>query len=124
VRVVYVEDEGEIAEAGRIMLASFGMRVDLCRSYAEAARRVAAGGFDVLLSDLALDGGHRADELLDVLHRSSAAAAPALVLSAHGSHHDRVASARNGFARHLVKPADWNEVARAIATLVRRAPVA
>ena len=124
VRVVYVEDEGEIAEAGRIMLASFGMRVDLCRSYAEAARRVAAGGFDVLLSDLALDGGRRADELLDVLHRSSAAAAPALVLSAHGSHHDRVASARNGFARHLVKPADWNEVARAIATLVRRAPVA
>ena len=124
VRVVYVEDEGEIAEAGRIMLASFGMRVDLCRSYAEAARRVAAGGFDVLLSDLALDGGHRADELLDVLHRSSAAAAPALVLSAHGSHHDRVASARNGFARHLVKPADWNEVARAIATLVRRAPAA
>jgi len=123
-RVVYVEDEADIAEAGRIMLASFGMQVELCRTYAEAARCVAAGGFDVLLSDLALDCGHRADELLDLLHRSSAAAAPALVLSAHGSHHDRVASARNGFARHLVKPADWNEVARAIATLVRRAPVA
>ena len=123
-RVVYVEDEAEIAEAGRIMLASFGMHVDLCRTYAEAARRVAAGGFDVLLSDLALDGGRRADELLDLLHRSSAASAPALVLSAHGSHHDRAASARNGFARHLVKPADWNEVARAIATLARRAPVA
>jgi signal transduction histidine kinase len=123
-RVVYVEDEAEIAEAGRIMLASFGMHVDLCRTYAEAARRVAAGGFDVLLSDLALDGGRRADELLDLLHRSSAASAPALVLSAHGSHHDRAASARNGFARHLVKPADWNEVARAIATLARPAPVA
>lgn len=122
-RVVYVEDEPEIGEAGRIMLASFGIRVDLCPTYAEAARRIAAGDFDVLLSDLALDGGHRADELLDILHRSSAAAAPALVLSAHGSHHDRAASARNGFARHLVKPADWNEVARAIATLVRRAPV-
>jgi signal transduction histidine kinase len=123
-RVVYVEDEPELGEAGRIMLASFGMRVDLCRTYADAARRVATGDFDVLLSDLALDGGHRADELLDVLHRSNAAAAPALVLSAHGSHHDRVASARNGFARHLVKPADWNEVARAIARLARRAPVA
>jgi signal transduction histidine kinase/CheY-like chemotaxis protein len=122
-RVVYVEDEPEIGEAGRIMLASFGMRVDLCPTYADAARRIAAGDFDVLLSDLALDGGHRADELLDILHRSNAAAAPALVLSAHGSHHDRTASARNGFARHLVKPADWNEVARAIATLVRRVPV-
>ena len=122
-RVVYVEDEPEIGEAGRIMLASFGIRVDLCPTYADAARRIAAGDFDVLLSDLALDGGHRADELLDILQRSSAAAAPALVLSAHGSHHDRVASARNGFARHLVKPADWNEVARAIATLVRCAPV-
>ena len=122
-RVVYVEDEPEIGEAGRIMLASFGIRVDLCPTYADAARRIAAGDFDVLLSDLALDGGPRADELLDVLDRSSAAAAPALVLSAHGSHHDRAASARNGFARHLVKPADWNEVARAIATLVRRAPV-
>ena len=124
VRVVYVEDEPEIAEAGRIMLDSFGMRVDLCRTYADAARRIAAGDFDVLLSDLALDGGHRADELLDVLHRSSAAAAPALVLSAHGSHHDRAASARSGFARHLVKPADWNEVARAIARLARRAAAA
>ena len=123
-RVVYVEDEPEIGEAGRIMLDSFGMRVDLCRTYADAAKRVAAGDFDVLLSDLALDGGHRADELLEVLHRSSAAGAPALVLSAHGSHHDRVASARNGFARHLVKPADWNEVARAIARLARRTPVA
>ena len=123
-RVVYVEDEPEIGEAGRIMLASFGIRVDLCPTYADAARRIAAGDFDVLLSDLALDGGHRADELLEVLHRSSAAGAPALVLSAHGSHHDRVASARNGFARHLVKPADWNEVARAIARLARRAPVA
>ena len=122
--VVYVEDEPEIGEAGRIMLASFGIRVDLCPTYADAARRIAAGDFDVLLSDLALDGGHRADELLDVLDRSSAAAAPALVLSAHGSHHDRAASARNGFARHLVKPADWNEVARAIARLARRTPVA
>ena len=123
-RVVYVEDEAEIGDAGQIMLVSFGMRVELCRTYAAAAARIARGEFDVLLSDLALDGGHRADELLDVLRRSTAAAAPALVLSAHGSHGDRAASARSGFARHLVKPADWHEVARAIATLAKRTPVA
>jgi len=123
-RVVYVEDEPEIGEAGKIMLATFGMHVDLCSTYAEAERRIAAGGFDVLLSDLALDGGHQADALLAVLQRSPAAGVPALVLSAHGSQHDRAASARGGFARHLVKPADWIEVARAIATLARRAPLA
>jgi len=120
-RVVYVEDEAEIGDAGRIMLASFGMQVELCRTYEQAAARIAAGGFDVLLSDLALDGGHRADELLDVLRRSSAAAAPALVLSAYGSARERAASARAGFARHVVKPADWGEVARVIAALAGRA---
>jgi CheY-like chemotaxis protein len=76
----------------------------------------------VLLSDLALDGGHRATELLDVLRASPGGIVPALVLSAYGSESERAATARAGFARHLVKPADWSEVARAIAALARRAP--
>jgi len=124
-RVVYVEDDAEIADAGRIMLAAFGTRVELCRTFAAAADRVASGGFDVLLSDLALDDGHSAHELLAILRRQSDGnAVPALVLSAHGSDEERAASARAGFARHLVKPADWRDVARAVAALAPRPRVA
>jgi len=120
-RLVYVEDDADIGDAGRIMLAAFGIRVELCRTYAEASDRIAAGGFDVLLSDLALDGGHDAHELLAILRRSGdVAAAPALVLSAHGNAEERGASARAGFARHLVKPADWSEVVRAIAAVAAK----
>ena len=48
-RVLYMEDEEDIAEGGRLLLSSLGVQVEVCLSFAEASARVPKGGFDVLL---------------------------------------------------------------------------
>jgi CheY-like chemotaxis protein len=114
-RVLYVEDEADIAEGVRFMLSELGAQVDLCPSFGAASARIVAGGFDILLSDLNLGGGHTALELIGLLRATpNGDTIPAIVLSAYGSTEDRNASLRAGFAKHLVKPVVAAEVARAL----------
>jgi CheY-like chemotaxis protein len=105
VRVLYVEDEKDIAEGGRLLLSSLGIEVEVCLDFAAAAARVRAGGFDVLLCDLSLDDGHDGFELLAIMRASPEAThLPAVVLSAHGGAEDREATRRAGSAATLAKP--------------------
>lgn len=114
-RVLFVEDDLDIAEGGRRMLAALGAAVELCTSFEAASARIAVGGFDILLTDLNLGGGHSALELLALLRATAHGQdVPALVLSAYGRAEDIAASAQAGFVRHLVKPADAMDVARAL----------
>ena len=114
-RVLYVEDDADIAEAGRLTLSSLGARVILCRSFDGAAMRLHAGGYDVLLSDLDLGNGQTAMQLLALLRDlPGGRLVPALVLSAYGSSEHVEASLGAGFARHLVKPVAPVELARSL----------
>ena len=123
-RVLYVEDEQDIAEGGRLMLSALGARVDLCLSFDEARQRILAGGFDVLLSDLNLGQGRSALDLLGFLRGlAHGRSVPAIVLSAYGSPEDQRQSRVAGFARHLVKPVEATEVARALIGAVGHGPI-
>jgi signal transduction histidine kinase/CheY-like chemotaxis protein len=114
-RVLYVEDEEDIAEGGRVLLASLGVKVEVCANFAAASARVSEGGFDLLLCDLNLGDGHDALELLAILRRSPEHAhVPAVVLSAYGGDDDREATRRAGFSSHIVKPAEAPAIARAL----------
>jgi signal transduction histidine kinase len=114
-RVLYVEDEVDIAESGRLILTNLGLDVTVCLSYHEAARRITGDTFDLLLSDLNLGGGHTALDLLSLLHgQPHGKDVPALVLSAYGSAEDRKTSERAGFVGHIVKPAGALQIARAM----------
>jgi signal transduction histidine kinase/ActR/RegA family two-component response regulator len=119
-RVVYVEDEPDIGEGVRLMLSELGVRVDLCPGFDAARTRIAAGAFDVLLSDLNLGHGRTALELMALLH-AHGSATPALVLSAYGTIEDRKASLQAGFAMHLVKPIVAADLARALIQAVQGA---
>jgi len=114
-RVLYVEDEPDIVEGGRVLLSSLGVEAEVCASFAQAAARIPKGGFDILLSDLNLGDGHDALELLTILRRSPGGAhIPAVVLSAYGGAEDRQRTRQAGFHGHVVKPAHAAAVARAL----------
>ncbi|MFT3857574.1 MAG: ATP-binding protein [Aquabacterium sp.] len=111
--VLYVEDEADIAESGRLVLTELGLHVTACMSYQDAARQITSQRFDMLLSDLNLGAGHTALDLLNLMRSlPQGQDVPAIVLSAYGSQEDRKASERAGFAGHVVKPAESTCLAR------------
>jgi len=119
-RLLYVEDDPDIAEGVRTMLTELGAQVEMCLEFETAAARVATGGFDVLLSDLNLGDGHTALELIGILRGSPAQHhVPAIVLSAYGGISDRSASLAAGFDAHLVKPVVASDIARALINAAR-----
>lgn len=114
-RVLYVEDEPDIAEGGRLMLAALQAQVRLALNFDQAREAIRQGGFDVLLSDLDLGGGHTALELLPLLRAEPGGErVPAIVLSAYGTPDDLAHSAQAGFVAHLIKPSQAEDVARAL----------
>ena len=116
-RVLYVEDEADIAESGRLALESVGVAVELARDFEQGAAAVKRGGVDLMLCDLDLGDDRNGLDLLALLRAAPGGEAiPAVVLSAYGSREDRQASLRAGFIEHLVKPVDAIAIAR---TLVR-----
>ncbi len=114
-KIVYVEDEPDIAESCTLMLRALGVQVTTCLHFEEAMRRLTQGDFDVLLTDLNLDRGHTGLQLLQALRdMPHGKAVPALILSAYGSEADRQGTLAAGFAQHLVKPLDVNQVSHAL----------
>ncbi len=114
-RILYVEDDADIAEAGRLALEALGAEVVLCLDVHQASDRLRSTAFDVILSDLNLGDGHSALELLPILRSTlRGRETPAIVLSAYGSTEDRQASLKAGFAAHLVKPVGAADLARAL----------
>jgi signal transduction histidine kinase len=112
-RVLYVEDEPELGEGTRLLLAAHGAEVILCERWAQACAAIAAGRFDVMLTDLRLDDGRSGLELMPLL-RARGRRVPALIISAFGTDADRAASRAAGFVAHLVKPLGGDELARAL----------
>ena len=122
-RVLYVENEPEIAAGIADILSALGMHVDLCLSREQAIARLERGGLDLMICDLHLGDGKTALDL--PAHARDAGGAtpiPALVLSAFGSDADRSATRKAGFAVHLVKPTDMETLARALLAVTNALP--
>ncbi|WP_119154546.1 ATP-binding protein [Caldimonas tepidiphila] len=119
-RILFVEDEADIAAAIGTMLRASGAEVRTCGRYDEALPQVRAADFDLLLSDLNLPGGGSGLDLARELRATPAARhIPAVALSAHGSKEDRRATAAAGFSRHLVKPVDAGELVNTLMLVLR-----
>lgn len=112
-RVLYVEDEPEVAHAMGAGLRELGAVVDVCLSYADAAQRLQAGDYDAAVTDLNLGAGAQGQELAR-LAASLGRSAVWIAVSAFGTRRDLASTAREGFAAHLVKPVSVAEVAEAI----------
>lgn len=118
-RLVYIEDEEEIARGVEVLLADAGVHVSVSTTFDEAITMIRSGSFDLLLTDLTLDAGHSGHALLPVL-RETHPTTPAIVLSAFGREADRLKSIELGFVAHLVKPVSFPSLAQAILQATRK----
>ena len=76
------------------------------------------GRFNILISDLGLPDGSGHDLMRD-LSRKQDHPIPGIALSGYGMKEDIRESMEAGFARHLTKPVDWQELKGAIDRLAQ-----
>ena len=72
--------------------------------------------FDLAITDIGLPDGNGID-----LGRHLLPSMPVIALSGYGAERDREASSQAGFAGHLVKPVDPEEVHRLVRSVLDRA---
>jgi len=120
VRILLVEDHLDTATVLCRMLERSGHQVTLAHNVADALAAASAaheeGGssLDLVVSDLGLPDGSG----LDMMRTLSAKfRLRGLALSGYGMEHDLEESAKAGFARHLTKPVNFDEVRAAITEL-------
>ena len=111
-RVLIVDDEENIGRSLRMILEREGYAVNVCRSVAEFRRHPDAQRADAYLFDMKLPDGNGIDLLKFV--RQNGAAAPAVMISGHGTIADAVEATRAGAFDFLEKPLSRDRVLLAL----------
>ncbi len=108
-RVLVVDDDGEMAEMVAEFLTHKGYRVDTAVGGKAAIAAIKKKSFDVVISDLRMDGV----DGLDVLAASLASdpARPVIIMTAYGSIDGALEAVRRGASHYLTKPFKMEEAA-------------
>lgn len=117
-RVLLVEDEGELATRVREALLDAGFAADLAADGADAEFRGQTEDFDAVILDLGLPGM----DGISVLHRWREAGRrmPVLILTARSRWHDKLACFNAGADDFLTKPFQIEELILRLRALIRR----
>lgn len=110
--VLLVEDDESIAIVIKVALEAEGLMVDRCESIACRDRRLAAGQYDVLLTDVILTDGDGIESLGDV--HADHPDMPIIVLSAQNTLDTAVRASDTGAFEYFPKPFDLDELVRAV----------
>ncbi len=110
-RVLLVEDHADTAVVMERLLRSRGYYVERVGTKATALEAGHASQFDVLISDIGLPDGS-GHEIMEELGQGGKMCG--IALSGFGSEEDVRRSHRAGFAAHLVKPINFEELLRQI----------
>jgi len=111
-RILIVDDEENIGRSLRLILEREGYAVNACRSITEYTGHPYAQRADVYLFDMKLPDGNGID-LLRAL-RQNGGAAPAIMISGHGTIADAVEATRAGAYDFLEKPLSRDRVLLAV----------
>jgi two-component system nitrogen regulation response regulator NtrX len=118
-RVLIVDDEENIGRSLRMILEREGYAVNVCRSVAEFRRHPDAHRADAYLLDMKLPDGSGIDLLK--LVKQNGAAAPAVMISGHGTIADAVEATRAGAFDFLEKPLSRDRVLLAVKNAMEHA---
>jgi DNA-binding response OmpR family regulator len=102
--VLLIEDEPNIIEAIRFILARDGWRVDTHSDGATAVAAVGARRPDLVILDVMLPNRSGFDILHDLRAAPETALLPVLMLTARGQKKDRDLAERYGVSRFMTKP--------------------
>lgn len=117
--ILLVEDEARVADFVLRGLKSMGWTVQHASDGATAERRLAEGGFDVVVLDLMLPDMSGQDVCRKMRARRNMT--PVLMLTALDSTDERIDGLRIGADDYMTKPFDFDELIARIEALNRRA---
>jgi DNA-binding response OmpR family regulator len=117
-RILVVEDDPDIADMLAIHLLDEGFQVEHVADGDAAGRRLARGGFDMLLLDIMLPGTSGLDLCRQV--RQQAAYIPIIIVSARGAESQRILGLELGADDYVAKPFSALELVARIRALFRR----
>ncbi len=113
-RILLVEDHEDTAYVLRRILTKAGHEVDLAHRLAEARALATEKTFDLVISDLGLPDGSGLELMR---HLRETCGLRGIALSGFGTDEDLAASRAAGFAEHLTKPVDWDQLKSVIGRL-------
>lgn len=117
-RVTLIEDERNIIEAIRFILARDGWDVRTHSNGDDAVEAVRAQRPDLLILDVMLPGRSGFDILQEIRGDPEMNGLPVLMLTARGQERDRDMAERAGASRYMTKPFSNAEVLAAVRELV------
>jgi PAS domain S-box-containing protein len=119
-RVLVVDDAADIRDMMRTVLALRGAEVHAAASARGALDALAAGRFDVLVSDLEMPETDGYELMRAIRRLPEAGTLPAAALTAYARPEDRAEALRAGYQLHLVKPIEPEALVEAVASLAGR----
>jgi PAS domain S-box-containing protein len=117
--VLVVDDEDDTRDLVAVLLARSGAEIRTASSAAEAVAVASRWTLDVLVSDIGMPGDD-GYSLLASLRATCAEAVPAVALTAYARPEDRERAGLAGFAAHVSKPFDPEDLVAAVSRLAGR----
>ncbi len=110
-RVLLVEDHIDTMRVMARLLKNLGHDVITAGTMSEAIKRIDTEPFDLLISDIGLPDGSGLDVMRELKRRGHV---PGIAISGYGHDEDLRRSQEAGFAEHLVKPVNADDLAASI----------
>ncbi len=118
-RLMIVDDNVDAAESLAALLASEGHQVRVLEDAAGTLRAAAEQPPQAFILDIGLPDMDGYQLVRALRSRPETRDAVFIALTGYGQAHDKVLAKAAGFDHHFVKPVEWPELAKALATIAR-----